>query len=152
MSRRNPVWSEEELILALNEYFSHDVSWFNSGKESMKELSTLSQILLGLDIYPLNVRIPGQYRTPDAVDAKMQNFKSFDPNYKKIGKGLSHGGKKDGVVFQTYYGDREKPQQKCCEVIYNHYKGEMTEDIRKYLELRIGIKTPKYDAFIEKVI
>ena len=148
MSRRNPVWSEEELILALN-----DVSWFNSGKESMKELSTLSQILLGLDIYPLNVRIPGQYRTPDAVDAKMQNFKSFDPNYKKIGKGLSHGGKKDGVVFQTYYGDREKLQQKCCEVIYNHYKGEMTEDIRKYLELRIGIKTPKYtkDIFQEEL-
>ncbi len=153
MSRRNPVWSEEELVLALNEYFSHDVSWFNSGKESMKELSTLSQILLGLDIYPFNVRIPGQYRTPDAVDAKMQNFKSFDPNYKKTGKGLTHSGKKDGVFFQTYYGDREKLRQKCCDVIYNHYKGEMTEDIREYLELRIGVKVPEStkDTFREEL-
>ena len=46
MSRRNPVWSEEELVLALNEYFSHDVSWFNSGKESMKELDPHVQSIL----------------------------------------------------------------------------------------------------------
>jgi len=74
---RNPPWSREETLLALNLYF-------RLGKlpdDSHPEVIRLSQILSQL---PTN-RVPSgneKFRNPNGVAMKLANLATLDPSYK----------------------------------------------------------------------
>ena len=56
-------------------------------------------------------------RTPNSVNMKLQNFKSFDPSYTKDGrKGLSHGSRLDKEVCEEFIDRWDDLVVKACEI------------------------------------
>jgi 5-methylcytosine-specific restriction protein A len=99
---RNPSWTQDEHILALDLYFR-----FNPSKIGKKHASVveLSDLLNRLPIHPQALR--GEtFRNPDSVYMKLCNFLRLDPSYK--GKGLSAGSKGEEVVWNMYAGNRSE--------------------------------------------
>ena len=97
---KNPPWSRDEHILALDFYISREPKI--PGKES-KEVIRLSEML-----NELGRKLSGDrtetYRNPAGVYMKLMNFRRFDPEYK--GVGLAHGNKDEQVVWNLYVNNR----------------------------------------------
>jgi 5-methylcytosine-specific restriction protein A len=102
---RNPPWSRDELILALDLYRAEFIPPLN---HSSKELVELSQ-LLGRMARALG-RSPGpDYRNANGVYMKLMNFRRFDPAFADAGKkGLSRGNKEEAVVWAEFAEDRSR--------------------------------------------
>ncbi|AVD54613.1 HNH endonuclease (plasmid) [Priestia filamentosa] len=100
--KRNPSWKRDELILALNLYFSHNPSKINN---KHVEVVKLSKILNSLPIHGDQAN-PDNFRNPNGVYMKMCNFLRFDPNYK--GKGLERGSKLEKEVWDEFYKEKNK--------------------------------------------
>lgn len=100
----NPSWSRDELILALDLYFSRKNSF--PGHDD-PPISGLSQQLKALSAVK-----EGQFasfRNENSVYMKLANFRSIDPKYTQQGKkGLSRGGRLDTVVWSEYIN---RPQE-----------------------------------------
>lgn len=99
---RNPPWSREELILALDLFFQlkpAQVSKDNS------DVIALSQLLNAL---PLHIDRPdaARSRNPNGVSMKLLNFFRFNPTYP--GVGLERGGKLEGAIWNEFAHDRER--------------------------------------------
>lgn len=109
--KRNPVWSREELILALNLYFNLDSSQFTSANPKVIELS---EILNKLNIHSERPD-EKRFRNPNGVSMKLSNFLRFDPNYS--GTGLERGGKLEQEVWNTFAGNKKLLQQKADEIL-----------------------------------
>ncbi len=87
-THRNPPWSRNELILALDFYLRHRASL--PGKESI-EIAELSQTLGDLRHLP-DIDNALNFRNANGVYMKMMNFRRFDPDYLAEGKiGLVRG-------------------------------------------------------------
>ena len=99
---RNPSWTRDELILALDLYFRVPPSAVTEKHPEIIELSGLLQSLSA------NVDPPDgkRFRNPNSVHMKMFNFKSLDPS--QDGKGLSNGGRLDHEIWDEYGNDQEK--------------------------------------------
>lgn len=101
MTTRNPAWTRDELILALDLYVRNTAS--PPGKTSA-EISELSECL-----NRLGARIAGQYenfRNPNGVYMKLMNFRRFDPDFQDAGKvGLQRGGKLEETVWDEFASD-----------------------------------------------
>lgn len=93
---RNPPWSRDELILALDFYKKYDPSI--PGKHS-QEIADLS-ILLNCLSSALGGEREATFRNPNGVYMKLMNFRRFDPGYE--GKGLERGNKDEEVVWKLY--------------------------------------------------
>ncbi len=93
MAKRNPPWSREELILALELYLAKGLVDDRSAEviELSKKLGKLAAVEQ-ID--------PQLFRNPNGVAMKLGNFAALDPNYS--GKGLSSGGKNDKVVWDEF--------------------------------------------------
>lgn len=97
-SGRNPAWSRDELILALDLYLRFPGS--PPGKSSFEVLE-LSELLASLAA--ASASKAGTYRNPNGVYMKMMNFRRFDPNYTSTGKvGLTRGNKLEEVIWDEY--------------------------------------------------
>ena len=99
---RNPHWTRDELMLALDLYFS-----LESGEMHARhpKVLALSKLLNRLPIH--SVRPDAlKFRNPNGVGLKLNNFKSIDPTY--LGEGMSRIGKLDKVVFDEFNEDRER--------------------------------------------
>jgi len=107
---RNPKWHRDEIILALDLYFSDDRG---SIDDKNKRIISLSKVLNNL---PLFSHRPDEtrFRNPNGVTLKLSNFLVFDPNYK--GKGMSGGSKLDKEVFEEFYQDRQKLRRIATEI------------------------------------
>lgn len=99
---RNPPWSRDELILALDLYMQHRPSIPGQASRPVAELSDL-----------LN-RLPKQpgsgsaetFRNPNGVYMKMMNLRRFDPHVAASGqKGLTRGNKDEEIVWNEFSGD-----------------------------------------------
>lgn len=90
---RNPIWSREELILALDLYYRHNPLTIN---KNHKEVVKLSQILNSLQIHNIRPN-SNKFRNPNGVYMKLCNFLRFDTNYK--GVGLQRGGKLEEQIW-----------------------------------------------------
>ncbi len=102
-ARRNPPWSRDELILALDLYLRHRESPL--GKES-KEVIGLSEFLNRMGKV-LGLVETDSYRNANGVYMKMMNFRHHDPEYVKDGRvGLTRGNKDEVVVWEEFSGDR----------------------------------------------
>lgn len=96
---RNPNWTKDELILALELYFRDETA---IGNKSHPEVIRLSQILNSLPIHSNGVQ-EANFRNPTGVAMKLSNYLRFDPSYK--GKGLDRGNKMEEVVWNMYSSD-----------------------------------------------
>ena len=100
---RNPAWVRDELILALDLYFTNPAS--PPGKTSPAVL-VLSNLLNKMH------RLTGAatsetFRNPNGVYLKMMNLRSLDPTFTVIGKvGMQSGGALDKIVWNEYAGRR----------------------------------------------
>lgn len=99
---RNPDWTKDELILALNLYFQNNNRQLDA---THPDVIKLSQLLNQLPIHGEDFR-KSDFRNPQGVSMKLGNFASLDPNYE--GVGLSRGGKADKEVWNEFAGDIER--------------------------------------------
>ncbi|HMK18417.1 MAG TPA: HNH endonuclease [Chitinophagaceae bacterium] len=107
---RNPKWHRDEIILALDLYFSKDRGSIDSGNPKIIEVSKV------LNQLPIFHDRPDKekFRNPNGVTLKLSNFKHFDPDHK--GVGMSGGSKLDEIVFNEFYNDREKLRAIATEI------------------------------------
>ena len=99
---RNPKWHRDEIILALDLYFSEERGSIDDKNPIIIEVS---QILNELPLFPErpdDIR----FRNANGVTLKLSNFLAFDPDYK--GKGMTGGSKLDEQVFNEYFHQRDK--------------------------------------------
>jgi 5-methylcytosine-specific restriction protein A len=85
---RNPTWSRDELILALDLYMRHRERLPDSDDQELVELSRVLNALYGE-----TARDASLFRNPNGIYMKLANFRSVDPLHTSQGKrGLSRGG------------------------------------------------------------
>ena len=85
---RNPTWSRDELILALDLYMRHRERLPDSDDPEVVELSRALNALYGE-----RARDASLFRNPNGVYMKLANFRAVDPLHTSQGKrGLSRGG------------------------------------------------------------
>ena len=99
---RNPPWTRNELILALDLYFRLNVENTSEKNPEIKELSTY---LNQLPIFPEGIR-DTNFCNPSGVYMKLCNYLRFDPNYS--GVGLDAGSKLDEVVWNEFSIDKSR--------------------------------------------
>jgi 5-methylcytosine-specific restriction protein A len=99
---KNPTWADDELILALDLYFRLNPARTSDSNPAIIELSN---ILNSLPVHAEALR-GEKFRNPSGVYMKLCNFLRFDPGY--TGKGLVAGGKREKLIWDTYYSDREQ--------------------------------------------
>lgn len=100
---RNPKWSREELILALELYHSADGKLLDDKDERVIRLSE--------DLAKLSATVSRNptYRNPNGVSMKLANFSRFDARYLDKGRaGLQRGGKADEEIWNEFYGDHDR--------------------------------------------
>lgn len=101
-AERNPVWSRDELILALDLYIRHRTSPPGKGSAAVLELSEFLSVMGRA----LGVGDAATYRNANGVYMKMMNFRRFDPQYTDSGKvGLTRGNKDEQVVWAEFAND-----------------------------------------------
>lgn len=101
-ARRNPPWSRDELISALDLYFRFRNA--PPGKDSA-EVADLSAFL-GRMGRGLGLTDAETFRNANGVYMKMMNFRRFDPEYTADGRvGLVRGNKEEEVVWNEFSGD-----------------------------------------------
>ncbi len=93
---RNPDWTRDELILALDLYFQLEYSQISATNPKVIELS---DILNKLPIHDSSSH-EENFRNPNGVSMKLNNFKRFDPNYP--GKGLPRGNVLEAVIWAEF--------------------------------------------------
>jgi 5-methylcytosine-specific restriction protein A len=110
---RNPNWTKDELILALELYLREPSA---IGNKTHSEIIKLSDILNSLPIHPGTTH-QSSFRNPTGVAMKLSNFLRFDPSY--TGKGLERGNKLEEVVWNNYAGDLKKLSETKKAIIEN---------------------------------
>jgi len=107
---RNPKWHRDEIILALDLYFSHDRGSIDDKNPKIIELS---RILNALPLFPERPD-KEKFRNASGVTLKLANFLALDPNYH--GKGMASGSKLDNEVFQQFHSDRSQLHAIATEI------------------------------------
>jgi len=135
---RNPAWSRDELILALDLYFLNPAS--PPGKQS-QEVIELSRLLNRMG-RALGVHGLGDFRNPNGVYMKMMNFRRFDPAYTGQGRvGLTRGNKDEQVVWNEFAGDRPRLAKLAAAI-----RAAVERDADELVELSIddeGMEAPE---------
>jgi len=100
---RNPPWSRDELVLALDLYFTNPTNPPGKGSRAVAELSAILNKLHRLN----GVSGAPTLRNENGIYLKMMNLRSLDPAYTAQGKvGMQSGGALEKVVWAAYEGRR----------------------------------------------
>lgn len=94
--KRNPAWTRDELILAMDLYVRHGLL-----DDSHPEVIELSRVLGSLPIHPERDSFQS-FRNPNGVALKLANFAAIDTHYP--GKGMARGGRSDKEVWAEFEG------------------------------------------------
>jgi putative restriction endonuclease len=134
MSRR--LWTQDELFLALNLYFTIPFGQYHARNP---QVINLAQII---------------GRTPDAVAMKLVNFAALDPNHRARGiKGLQNYGNADKLAWDAFSQDwidaAEGTEEQLEELGYYHYT---PPDDRFITEVETSVKVRRGQRFFRKVI
>jgi len=101
-SQRNPPWTRDELILALDFYFVHRRTMPDKRSEDIAALSGE----INATAHRLGLTGSETLRNRNGVYMKLMNFRSHDPQFTARGrKGLSRGNKDEKVVWHQFAGD-----------------------------------------------
>lgn len=95
---RNPKWTRDEIILALDLYIR---SRGNPPGKSSREVLELSGLINTLNVLK-GVSGGENFRNPDGVYMKMMNFRKFDSKYE--GAGLTSASKLDEATWVEFDG------------------------------------------------
>ena len=110
---RNPNWTRDELILALDLYFRAGRKQLDATHPSVVQLSRL---LNGLSIHASRLK-EVDFRNPQGVSMKLGNFLSIDPDYE--GTGLSRGSKLDREVWNEFAHDINRLKLTATSITQN---------------------------------
>jgi 5-methylcytosine-specific restriction protein A len=99
VAKKNPAWTRDELILALNLYFLANPLHTTAQHPQVRELSAF---LNTLPFHPPTKR-KGTFRNPTGVYMTLRCFLRWDPSYP--GEGLQ-GGRLGRDVWDEFAGDR----------------------------------------------
>jgi 5-methylcytosine-specific restriction protein A len=111
---RNPNWTRDELILALDIFFRVKVPHFS---ENHPEVIALSNLLNALPIHqgePANEK----FRNSAGVYMKLCNFLRLDPTYD--GTGLDAGSKLDEEIWNEFATDQQLLKTTAEAIRYNY--------------------------------
>lgn len=99
---RNPAWTRDELIIALDFHLNHRNFDPRPQSEELVELAQrIARVSAALGLIDRGLRL----RTPDAVAMKLRNFSSFDPQYTDSGrKGLTNGNMLEIELWEEFSG------------------------------------------------
>jgi 5-methylcytosine-specific restriction protein A len=98
---RNPDWTRDELIIALDLYLKHRTS---PPSKNSKEVLETSDLLnrVGTKLHGSGGK-EKSFRNANGVYMKLMNFRRFDPEYTGTGKkGLTAGNKDEEVVWNQF--------------------------------------------------
>lgn len=98
---RAPDWAREEIILALQLYFSAG----GALDDMDPRVAELSALLNRLTIHPPDSR-PSTFRNVNGVSMKLMNIERLDPACKR--KGLTAGGKLEEMLWAEFASDRSR--------------------------------------------
>lgn len=102
---RNPSWSRDELILALDFYMRHREHMPSQTSKPIAELSTVLNDLAERT----GARDAETFRNPNGVYMKMMNFRRLDPKIAASGGvGLQRGNKDEKVVWDLFADDPDR--------------------------------------------
>ena len=101
-TERNPNWSRDELIVALEFYLRHRPSIPSKQSPEIKAHSTVLNRLQSL----IGGERSDTFRNLNGVYMKLMNLRRFDPDYE--GTGLQRGNKDEQVVWDLY---ADQPQE-----------------------------------------
>lgn len=122
---RNPNWTRDELILALDLYM-------RTGREQLgsdhPKVQDLSQLLNELPVHARNLR-ESKFRNANGVSMKLGNFLSLDPTYE--GTGLERGSRLEKEVWDEFASDMYRLHQ-TARAIRKNYKHVAAESIEPY--------------------
>jgi predicted HNH restriction endonuclease len=97
--KRNPAWSRDELILALDLYLRFRASPPSKDSDEVAELSRFLSQMAGTR----GAVDAETFRNANGVYMKMMNFRRFDPEYTIDGKvGLARGNKLEEFVWNEF--------------------------------------------------
>jgi 5-methylcytosine-specific restriction protein A len=100
---RNPDWTRDERILALDLYFTNPASPPRQDSAAVQELSALLNKMHRIS----GTSATETLRNPNGVYLKMMNFRAIDPAFKLQGKaGMPRGASMDDEVFADYVDRR----------------------------------------------
>ncbi len=119
---RNPLWTRDELILALDLYIRFDGN--PPGKKST-EVMELSRLLntMGRSISGRNKN----YRNPNGVYMKVMNFRRFDSVYANSGRvGLRRGNKDEKEVWRDFASNQDKLRRTVAAIVAAVNDGDST--------------------------
>jgi 5-methylcytosine-specific restriction protein A len=120
---RNPTWSRDELVLALDLYVRFKG---NPPGKTSKDILELSKLLNKMGAQIANRK--SDFRNPNGVYMKVMNFRRFDPSYISQGKkGLQRGGKLEGDVWQDFAADPHKLKETANAIRLIVTKGQIPE-------------------------
>jgi 5-methylcytosine-specific restriction protein A len=107
---RNPKWHRDEIILALDLYFSPTRGSIDGRNPNIVELSKI------LNSLPLFYNKPDEekFRNPNGVTLKLSNFLPFDETYE--GKGMTGGSKLDKALFMEFVNKKDELKAIASEI------------------------------------
>lgn len=111
---RNPKWTRDELILALDLYFRVNPLHTSEKHPEIQELSAL------LNALPVHVDRPDEtvFRNPNGVYMKLCNYLRLDPTYE--GKGLQRGNKQEEGIWEEFAADRARLRRTAALIRKGH--------------------------------
>lgn len=103
--QRNPTWTRDELILALDFYLQHrEIVPGKSSEEILQLSSEINSLAKRLGLSGSET-----LRNANGVYMKLMNFRSHDPEYTADGKsGLNRGNRDEKVVWDQFANDPER--------------------------------------------
>lgn len=122
---RPPKWHRDEIILALDLYYTIEPKEMDNKNPMVIELS---EYLNKLPIHKER-EVNKKFRNPNGVGLKLSNFKAIDPDFD--GKGMSSYSKTDKIIFFEFRGKNRE-----LKSIANQIKSTITnQEINQKLYL-----------------
>lgn len=122
---RNPPWTRDELILALDFYIRHRDPIPGKGSAAIAKLrEEINAVAVSLGLTGNET-----LRNIDGVYMKLMNFRAHDPAYTdRGGKGLQRGNKDEPVVWDLFAHDPAKLRAVAAGIRANLSSGQDTLD------------------------
>ena len=149
--KRNPPWSRDELILALDLYHRHGGRDPGDTHPDVISLSALLREMAGGAGLVT-------FRNPNGVAMKLMNFRSLDPSFTVGGgKGLASASKRDHEVWSEFFGNKQELAV-AAEAIRQGVKAGLDADVLDEIdgyeakEGRVSYRTHKHLERDRKVV